>query len=273
MSTLKKWIESKRRAGASPKTVKNLERYARLWGAEGVENAHTLTSASVAAYGAARDDGTRSAAALNDERWYLGSYFRFRGLDARALLAGWPKKRQVVRKQYRTLSVEEERRVVEHLWPRDPYLAAYVTLSVCTGLRQRALLGLEWGMVRDDVLEVPGWLMKEDQPLRIPLNARALATLERLRGLEPVSDTTPILKYLGTPSEIWRAFKQALRAVGLPDNRSPHDLRKSFVERLSAAGAPIQDIARLGGWRTLSVVLNHYAGLGMERARKYVEAV
>ncbi len=265
------WLEKKRRE-LTPVYVKTLRRWTQNWLVVfSNKEVSDVMVADVEKLEALRDNGRRSASALNQERVYLRGFFewaRALGYTAMDPVATWKFRRPVVRREYATITREEEDRLVAAA-PEMPWLQKYVVLAVCTGLREGTIRRLTWAMVRekDGVLEIPARLMKTRHAHQIALPARALAALgPRGTGL--------LIGDLPTKDNVYRGFKRAAKRAGISSVTSPHDLRRTWVERLSRAGQPLQVIQSLGAWKTVSVLLNHYVlPVSTDLQRKILEAV
>lgn len=266
---LKMWQAKKARAWC-PKTAEYVGRLAEGWrsvfGGKEVADVGVL---DVERLETERDNGKRSASALNQERTYLRQFFRW--AEACGMRQGscpasqWTYRRPVVKREYVALTREQEDRLVEEA--ELPWLRAFIRLGVCTGLREGTLRKLDWSMVKDGVLEIPAKLMKQRRALRLPLAPRAL---------EAIGPPGAGLLLPGLPraETVYREFKRAVWRSGAPRETSPHDLRRTFVARLAAAGVPTHIIMQLGGWRTLGVLVSHYcAAVPVAEARSFLEAV
>jgi integrase len=223
----------------------------------------SLSAAHVEPHELARDNGKRSASALNQERTYLRmflSWARNHGWVTTDPTANWAYRKYEVKRAYATISREEEERFVK---AAPPWLARFVTVAVCTGLREGTLRQLTWDMVigggREHggegspcwVLEIPGRIIKQKRPLRLPIAERARAALG-VRGAGLIFPELP------SEAALYKAFKKWGAAAGINPVTSIHDLRRTWVERLTAANVPVQKIMRLGGWKTMGVILTHY---------------
>lgn len=217
---------------------------------------------------ALRDDGRRSASALNQERLYLKQFFAWAqelGLRAENPVRTWRPKKVVVRREYATVTRAEEERLM--VAAEERWLRQYIRVAITTGLRQGTIRQLDWKMVKGDVLEVPAKLMKQRQSLRIPLQPRALEVLER-------AEAGLLIPGLPDRTTIWKRFRAAAELAGLSSAVSPHDLRRTWVERLSERGTPLQTVQRLGGWKSVTTLLTHYCQpVTLESAREILSCV
>lgn len=245
------WAKKRSRGWCSA-VREHVARLRRLWleafGAE--TEVGEVTGLQVEAYEAERDDGKRSASALNQERIYLGGFFRWardHGLRVDDPVRGWKHRRVVVRKKYRVLTREEEDRLCA---VASEWLRRFVRVAVCTGLREGTIRALRQGHLKGGVLEIPPEIVKTRDALRLPLPERAL---EALRGQDG-----EVLVPLPTPQRVCKAFKAACKRAGIAPAATPHDLRRTWVARLVEQNVPMPVIQKLGGWRTVSTILNHY---------------
>ena len=227
-----------------------------------------VTPALVEAYRLERDDGQRSASALNREGQELKRFFGYcielGEWDTKNPATIWKWRKEVIQREYVVLSPEDEETLVKCL--DDDLLCRYVRFSIATGIRQGTVRRLTWGMVEGQTLVIPPRLMKEREPLRMPLSRKAWAAL-RPGGL---------LLFPGLPSttEIWRRVKRAAKIGGLRSALSPHDFRRTWVARMRDAGASMADVMQLGGWRRpTSMLLHYFAQVPEERARRLLEAI
>lgn len=204
-----------------------------------------------------RDNGKRSASALNQERTYLRMFFSWCKAHGRMQkeidpTATWRYRRYEVKREYAPLTREEEERFVK-LAPA--WLGRFVTVAICTGLRAGTLRQLTWRMVSEEwVLEIPSRLIKQKRALRLPLPERARQALGA-RGGEGL-----LFPELPKAAALYKQFKKWAAVAGVNPTASIHDLRRTWVERLTEAGVPIQKIMIMGGWKSMGILLNHYCG-------------
>lgn len=69
---------------------------------------------------------------------------------------------------------------------------------------------------------------------------------------------------------VWRP---CMAALGLPDDLTPHAARHTCATRLSAAGAPTEDIQRIMGHADYSITANTYINQDVEALRSSMELV
>jgi integrase len=156
----------------------------------------------------------------------------------------------------RSLTVEQAKALLAEL---PEHQREAVLFALATGLRQSNVLGLEWRQVNLEQRHawIDGWQSKNRRPIAVPLNAAALAVLQRQVGKHP----TRVFTYLGKPlvTANTRAWQAAKRRAGIEDFRW-HDLRHTWATWQRQAGTPTHELQRLGGWRTGSMV-ERYAHL------------
>lgn len=166
----------------------------------------------------------------------------------------------------RFLSPQEVAKLADAL-PHPYGLAA--RLAVATGLRRRNLLQMRWDQIDGDAVTIPGQLMKNGSPLRIPLNAEALAILRQLGN----KSEWVFLKESGAPikeitSKVWQ---RACKAAGL-DNLRWHDLRHTWASIMRQQGVPLEVIQELGGWKDGAMV-QRYSHLSVDHLRDFAAMV
>lgn len=156
-------------------------------------------------------------------------------------------------KRVRWESREVMERVLARL-PRHSRLAADFTLQ--TGLRESNVTGLIWPQINWKRREarIPRTQVKNDAPLTVPLNSRAMEILRELQGDHRLYVFTYRKKRIGNFNT--RAYKKALAAEGVTDFRW-HDLRHTWATWHILSGTSIYELQRLGGWKTLDMVLRY----------------
>lgn len=196
-----------------------------------------------------------SASALNQERVYLNSFFKWATqmgytTPSSEPMAAWRHRRVVVKRSYVELSREQEQRLLE---ASPPWLKRFILIALYTGLRTGTIRKLRPEMVRDGVLEVPASLMKTRDAFCLPVSTNLREKLaHHMLSLSDVG-------IVPSQSVLNKAFKAACARAGLPKETSPHDLRRTFVARLTECGVPLQTVMALGGWKSMGTILKHYA--------------
>lgn len=170
-------------------------------------------------------------------------------------------RKKVDDKRLRWLSAEEWERLRAALpqpWERIARFAVF------TGLRENNVLDLQWSQI--DMARRVAWIHADEAKTRdaigIPLNADAMAVLGEI---DPQASpwvfpnpTTgkPYYKASG------RTWYRALEETGLRDVTF-HSLRHTWASWHVMRGTRLEELQRLGGWKTLAMV-TRYAHLSPE---------
>lgn len=169
------------------------------------------------------------------------------------------------RGRVRWLNFEEADRLIASC---APHLAPLVTFLLFTGARVGEALELDWrevDLTRGSVIFLE---TKNGDRRGVPLHPRALAALANLRHragavfLRPPrrTDKTPGAKPYATKvdegGQIKTAFRGACRRAGIADFH-PHDCRHTWATWHYAANRDLAGLMKLGGWRTVQMVLRY----------------
>lgn len=162
----------------------------------------------------------------------------------------------------RWLTSEEWQRLKVALEVESPLLRQCAEFTLATGLRENNVLELEWGQV--DLQRRVAWLhgdqMKAGKPLGVPLNDDAMAVLAARRGIHKQwvfgNPDAPLTRASN------RAWYGAVRKARLSGLRW-HDLRHTWASWAVMSGVRLEEVQRLGGWKTAQMV-QRYAHLSSE---------
>lgn len=168
----------------------------------------------------------------------------------------------------RSGSPDELQRIMEalpHHWRR------ILILALATGLRKENTVRLRWSQVdlaRRRLL-VGSDEFKNGEDFGIPLNDTALAVLEGCKGEHPEF----VFSYEGKPMGDLqhRTWKKALEKAGVEDFRW-HDLRHTWATMFVESGGDLDELQKLGGWKTREMVLR-YAHFRTEHLRGHAQLV
>ncbi|GAA0925862.1 hypothetical protein GCM10009560_27570 [Nonomuraea longicatena] len=72
-----------------------------------------------------------------------------------------------------------------------------------------------------------------------------------------------------------KAFAAAVKAVGLPEGFTPHDLRHAYVSMQLADGIPITDVSRFIGHKNINItyaIYGHLVDEAWDRALEVMQA-
>lgn len=173
----------------------------------------------------------------------------------------------------RWLDAEEWKRLQRFLKAESPLLEQAARFALATGLRENNVLNLEWADVdlkRRQVI-VHGDQMKQGAPLGVPLTPAAIAVLIERKGkhrqwvfAHPDSGK-PLYKASN------RAWYNALKKSGLyKTGVNWHTLRHTWASWHVMHGTRIEELMRLGGWASLSMV-QRYSHLATEHLAKVAQ--
>jgi integrase len=153
----------------------------------------------------------------------------------------------------RWLTNEEIKRLLAEV---RPHMADMIRFSLATGLRESNLLGLEWSQV--DVERRVAWIhhdqAKMGTAISVPLNADALAVLERRKGIHKTYVFTWAGKRiaLATSAAWYRALKRAKI-----ENFTWHGLRHTWASHHIMNGTPPAVLKELAGWSSMDMVMRY----------------
>jgi integrase len=163
-------------------------------------------------------------------------------------------------------------RAISMDWLREAALFA-----VSTGMRADEILSLRWNQV--DVAQRNCWVThggaKSKQARSVPLNADAIAVLERRRGIHSdlvftraASKGREVAKISQIDADM---FERACKAAGVEDFHF-HDLRHTWASWHVQSGTPLMVLKELGGWETIEMV-QKYAHLAPTHLASHAETV
>lgn len=164
----------------------------------------------------------------------------------------------------RWLSLEEWGRLKKALTKESELLASAAEFTLATGLRENNVLELEWSQV--DLRRRVAWFYADQMKGRvehgIPLNDAAMTVLEARRGIHKRwvfgNPDYPLTKASN------RAWYNALRKSKLKGTGVVwHTLRHTWASWAVMSGVRLEELMKLGGWKTYAMVLR-YAHLAPE---------
>jgi integrase len=169
----------------------------------------------------------------------------------------------------RFLTVPEFQRLFAAL--EEPY-RSMSQLAVSTGLRLGNVRTLTWEQVdfTRRMMTFPGSIMKNGQPLTIPINATAIEAIRPWLGRDQkyvfVKDNGQIVREI--PSKMWT---RTLQKAGL-ENLRWHDLRHTWASLMRQSGQGLDVIQELGAWQDERMV-KRYAHLSVEHLHKHSQVL
>lgn len=228
--------------------------------------------AQLTAYFMKRSETCRPGS-LNTERAFADQFFEFAvrlGKMPRNPISAWPRCRAEERDAPVAFTKEEVNRLVEGA--KQEWLKDLIVVGSHLGIRVGAIAQLTVGMIdpKGTVLELPKWLMKNREALRLPLaeKVREVFLKRKCGGKESF-----IFRDLPSRPEVWRCFKRLVREV-LGKEGTLHDLRRTFCAWMFDAGVPLVRAMELGNWKSQSVLLKfYYSHMAEEEARGWLTKV
>lgn len=169
----------------------------------------------------------------------------------------------------RWLTRDEADRLIAAL---PDHLKAPARFTLATGLREQNVLRLEWSQVDLDrrVAWVHADQAKGGASFAVPLNADAVVCL---RGQIGVHDQWCFIGPKDGP--VVRANNHGWRSAIKTADVAPlrwHDLRHTWASWHMQAGTPAEVLMKLGGWKTLAMVMR-YSHLSPGHLAAYADAI
>lgn len=176
------------------------------------------------------------------------------------------KRRKTAPGRTRWLDAEEWKRLRKCLKVESPLLEQAARFALATGLRENNVLNLEWEQVdlkRRQVI-IYADQMKQGTPLGVPLTDAAIDVLAERKGLHKhwvfahPDSGKPLYK---ASNRAWYNALKKAKLYGTGVNW--HTLRHTWASWHIMGGTRIEELMRLGGWASLSMV-SRYAHLATE---------
>jgi integrase len=172
----------------------------------------------------------------------------------------------------RYLLPDQEKRLMDVLSHKPPYLAAIVALAINTGMRRGEILRLEWDQVDFFREEIKAIKTKNGHDRPVPMNATVKAVLLNLRETSQSEFLFPSPRKNGSRiTYIRKSFNTALAEAGIKNFRF-HDLRHTFGTRAADGGVEMTAIAEVMGHADIRTT-RRYSHATDQGRRRAVEAV
>lgn len=163
---------------------------------------------------------------------------------------------------------------------KSPLLCHAVELALETALRRGELCKLTWPMVdlKNRVIYLPGSITKNGQAREVPLSSKAVAVFQ---ALPRRPDDTPLLgvradcltqAFIRAQARARKAYEIESKAADKKPSTAFlvglrfHDLRHEATSRLAGV-YDAATLAKITGWKTLSMVLRYYHPRGADLAK------
>jgi integrase len=153
------------------------------------------------------------------------------------------------------------------------HLAEMMRFTLATGLREANVTQLQWSQV--DTIRGCAWIhpdqSKSRKAIPVPLNADALALLQRQKTYQKNTSSTFVFLFRGKPvnKANTKAWRDALVRAGI-ENFRWHDLRHTWATWHIQQGTPLYVLQELGGWAGPEMV-QRYAHLSAEHLKVYAD--
>lgn len=154
-----------------------------------------------------------------------------------------------------------------------PWLYPLTLLASRTLLRLESLRQLRWEFIDldEEMMRIPGQVVKNRRPLQIPLSADALEVLRTLKADRPSEGPSPLV-FDGLPDSraVARAIGNAARRAKISGRVGAHTLRATAATTLLRSGMALETVMVLGGWSSPAVLIRHYRKVGDDELREAV---
>ncbi|PPC85924.1 MAG: integrase [Methylotenera sp.] len=156
------------------------------------------------------------------------------------------------------ISYLTQEQAADLIYELPEHLVPMVRFSLATGLRQSNVTHLEWQNINLDRKLAWVWSInaKGKSDITIPLSDEAIAVLKSRLGKHEkyvFADEwgNPYLRPAG------KSFYSACKRAGISENFTWHDLRHTWATWHVMSGTPLEVLMKLGGWKTLAMVLKY----------------
>jgi integrase len=155
-----------------------------------------------------------------------------------------------------------------------PHLKVAAEFAVLTGIPMRSMLQLTWDRV--DLTNRRAWVPTTSGEFAFPLSRAAIRVLKKSKTYAPKGDR--VFQYRNRRGELHSlddcntaAFHKACRRAGLEGLRWL-DLRHTFAAWAVRGGVSLDDLMRLGNWKSFEMV-RRYEHLASDRLSQAAELV
>ena len=160
----------------------------------------------------------------------------------------------------------------------DPEVKAMLTLAVFTGMRRGEVFGLEWrdvdfGKDGNGMITVRDTKNHETRYVPLSVRVREALAAHPKRIVEGKVCPHVFTRDDGSPfTDVRYPLAASLKRAGIDRHITFHHLRHTFASQAVMKGVDLRTVARLGGWKTLQMVMR-YAHLAPDHLQAAAEAV
>lgn len=215
------------------------------------------------------------AATVNRAAMALRTIFRLaklQGLIDNNPLDGWHQLRESPPPPL-ALTLDEVRRLLERLQSEPERFRLLVELLLETAMRINEALQARFQDVDAERRVLHLALPKSGEPEEVPLSARALKIIQRLRDLSPNDWLFPAARGDGHMYAPRKALKCVFESLAVHPSACWHTLRKSVATIASENGVSIYAISKLLRHRSIRVTERHYLASTTDQVRHVVSVV
>lgn len=137
----------------------------------------------------------------------------------------------------------------------NPYLKAVILFGLDAGLRRNEVLTLDWKDIDFDrgFIRVQSQHTKTQKSRIVPLGERIRSEMGKLPNFGSPGKIFPF-------ADFKRSWATAVRIAGI-QGLTFHDLRRTFITRMSVRGVPLALAGKLAGHSTLATTQKHYVSI------------
>lgn len=140
-------------------------------------------------------------------------------------------------------------------------------VALRTGMREGELCELTWDRVHDGYCRLP--MTKNGKVREVPLTPKALATIEKMRGFDPVYVFGVKAQTLGT---LFTRTRKRAGLSGFTFHDSRHTAATWIAGRMQSKGIPAQqavfDMCKMFGWTKIDQALVYYNAKASDIAKR-----
>lgn len=153
--------------------------------------------------------------------------------------------------------IESLMKAIDDLKIHAPHLKAIVSTALLTGMRKGELLGLKWGNIVGDFINLKGDKTKSGKGRQIPINARLAEVLWEVRQKNQLRSEYVFCDSQGRRfHDVRSSFANALRRAGI-DDFTFHDLRHTYASHFMMREGNLTTLSKLLGHASLAMTMRY----------------